>query len=393
MFSKILYVGGLGALVVLCLAYFLNMPSYFILTEQSKMGLAIILLLLAMTWVLFFLFGGGKALSSLPFGFYFSYLLFAMLVVASSAFISDEYAYVALMAAIWGGIYLISFGALFALTFHRGHDPRLIFLLGAVAAVLLNVVDFFDQGKYFEAMEGFGVRAAGFFVNANKAAEAILLSMTLAIIYLPKRYRVLFCYFCLVGVILTLSRSGMLGWLLLFLMFMAFDVVSKKVAALSLLAGFFFSGMLLTFFEFSSNFVDIALLSERVDFIAKGGDSRVIQDARIGLARQAFDLFSNSPLFGNGVYSLLRNGASQLSHNQYLAISSDFGIIGLFVYCLILHFCWVRREMGAMMAFLFVLYWGFFSHNILDSHVFYMGLAYLAVLKVQLKMEILRVRN
>lgn len=383
MFSKILYTGGLGILVMLSLAFFLNMPVYFMLTERGSMGSAITLLLLAMIAVFFFLFGGSKVLSRLPFGFYGGCIMFAMMVIASSAFFSDEFASEARRTAIWGSIYILLFGGLFTLSLYRGHDVRVIFMLGGVVAVLLNVVDYFDRGLYFEALEGFGVRAAGFFVNANKAAEAILFSMAVSITYVSRRYRVLFCYFCLVGVILTLSRGGMVGWLLLFLMFMAANVISRSIAVLSLVGGFFVSGMLISFFEFSSDFVDITLLADRLVFIA-GGNSGVLQDDRVGLAGQAFDLFASSPLYGNGVYALLREGAPQLSHNEYFQLGSDFGVIGLLIYFVILYFCWVRRETGAMLAFVFILYWGLFSHNILDSYVFCMGLAYLAALRVHL---------
>lgn len=319
-----------------------------------------------------------------PIRYWVAYLAILLLVYFSHALINDEHSADAAKTALNGFIFIVLFSLAFIAATHSRRDMRWIFFTGALFASLLNIIDFFDHGAVFEQIDSFGVRAAAFYINANKAAEAILLGMILGIGVVAKKYRLIFCLVCLTGVGLTLSRGGLMTWFLVLLAFSLYQLVSFR----SVLIGFGAAIFSLSFFYVGTNFVadyvDVEMLSSRIDFFSGDVASNTTQDDRVLLAKSAWDLFAESPLFGHGDYTMLRKGAGQLSHNQYLHLLSDHGVVGLFLYFLLLSslISLTDRRKEHYVFLVFVLFWGLFSHNILDSYVFWMGFSYLAVEKL-----------
>ena len=181
------------------------------------------------------------------------------------------------------------------------------------------------------------MRAAAFYVNANKSAEAILLGMILGVGVVKKRYRFIFCFACLLGVASTFSRGGLLAWFLILAAMSYSGIISLRASALMSSVAFFCLSSLYVGADLVSDYVNIDALVGRIDFFSGGSSvDQVSQDDRWVLAERAWRLFLESPLIGLGDYALLRSGAGQLSHNQYLHFLSDLGVIGLILYFVLL---------------------------------------------------------
>lgn len=374
-----------AAVFLMSVIIFLNVPVYL-----SMIGFSSVAVLLLGTFgslaLVFWWFYGVKG--PYPCHYLGGIVAWFLMVVVSHLFMQDEYSLAALQLVLNSVVGVFVITLLWIAALRARFDIKYIFLFGGLLAAAINIVDYFDRGYFFEVMEGFGVRAAGYYVNANKSAEAILLAMILGISVVPAKWRILFCYFCLAGIALTLSRSAIGGWFLVFMLFVIFRLVSYRAAAIGALAAFVLSGFLYAFWDYSSDFVDVKILEDRISFVSGDGWGQAMQDDRVGLASAAYELFAQSPVYGNGVYSILRQGGSQLAHNQYLQLLSDFGIMGIFLYVLILLSLvpWGKSQNKEIYVFMaFVIFWGLFSHNILDSYVFIMAFSYLAVRKVHYK--------
>lgn len=374
-----------AAVFLMSVIIFLNVPVYFSMIGFPSISIFLLGVFGAFA-LAFWWFYGVKG--PYPLQYWGGVVVFLFMIMLSHLFMQDEYSSAALQLVLNSVVSVFVVTLLWITALRTRFDIRYIFLLGGLLAVAINVVDYFDRGYFFEVMEGFGVRAAGYYVNANKSAEAILLAMILGISIVPAKWRVLFCYFCLVGVALTLSRSAIGGWVLVFILFVLFRLISYRAAAIGAVAAFVLSGSLYAFFDFSSDYVDIKILEDRISFVSGDGWGQAMQDDRVGLASAAYELFAQSPVYGNGAYSILRLGGSQLAHNQYLQLLSDFGLMGMFVYVLILLSLvpWGKSQNKEIYVFMaFVIFWGLFSHNILDSYVFIMAFSYLAVRKAHYK--------
>jgi|GEM_PF-4527529 len=267
----------------------------------------------------------------------------------------------------------------FSISYENKYKVMPIFVIGALLAVGSNILDFFFQDKYFQIVDGFGVRAAGFYVNPNNAAAAILLAMAISTSSLSNRYRIWFVSACLIGVALTLSRGGVLVWFALYIFFLLNRTIDTKTGVVFTGTLVFLVTVLGVVFEYLSDVVDLGQYADRVSFLeGKDVGQSVQSDSRYGLIKLSLDLFSNSPLYGSGTNALLRSGSDQLSHNQYLAMLVDYGVIGLTIYLLLVYEVFKsKREFWA--ACLCVLLWGMFAHDILQQYVFVITFAFVSI--------------
>ena len=94
------------------------------------------------------------------------------------------------------------------------------------------------------------------------------------------------------------------------------------------------------------------------------------------VAAIAFEKFADNPILGEGVGAsqrllIVEGGTEISSHNQYLNLMVDHGVLGFFILpFLALAILWQTRSPARHTAFafaVFILYSGFFSHNILDE--------------------------
>lgn len=375
-FLNCLYI---AASIFVC-ALYLNVPVYFAATDRLLYSYVLVLSSVVASLSFYLAIRSPR---TLPHGLMSGASVFLVVLVLSLfslVFISDEISYAALKVQIRSFFVLLSLIFFCLACFWSRRCVATLFGLFGFLAVVLNVVDFFDEGIFFEQLEGFGIRAAGFYINANKSAEAILLAMAVFVPSIHKRVRLIVSCMFLFGILLTLSRGGLLGWVFLYGVFVLYRVLPRTTAVAFIFFAPILSALIGAFFVAAGGYIDLGVVAERIDFLS-GGDVGILEDSRIGLALRAMELFSQSPVYGNGSYSMLRDGSLQQAHNQYLAMLSDYGLAGIALYFALLRACWTVDIRGRCVV-LFVFFWGFFSHNILDSYVFLVTFSYCLVLRV-----------
>lgn len=224
--------------------------------------------------------------------------------------------------------------------------------------------------------ENYG-RSAGLYENPNRASEALVLGMIVGLSILPMSWRAPFLLCAGVGVALTLSRSGVLLWVMASGLLAWQGVVRVRPMPL-LLAG----GAVVSMVAFTS--LDVVLLSgeqsgiytrsipDRLAMFANPTGS--LEDDRVALAQAAWNRFAERPLLGHGTGFAAESASrfdEQQAHNLYLTYMQDHGLMGAALLPLLIVALTYRAApsvRGTALAFactLLVL--GFFSHTILHG--------------------------
>jgi len=235
----------------------------------------------------------------------------------------------------------------------------------AVAAVvafssLLNVAEtvglFKPVGDSF-GTEGFVGRSSGLYGNPNASGTAIVLGIVLAAEAVPKTLRVPLLAAAALGVVATLSRGAELCLALAFLLLLWRRALGRwpvVAAAAVAVASIVYSVQVLE---------SHALLepehSARLRF-AKDDSGRG------ALALKAWELFLDEPIRGHGLGATLTWDADASSHNMFLNLAGDHGILGLLLFPALGAAIIAANRRSAPFAGLLMVT-GLFSHNLLDD--------------------------
>ena len=235
-------------------------------------------------------------------------------------------------------------------------------------------------------------RAAGLFINPNQAGAALVLGFVLTIGVVPARFRVPYMFIAAAGVVLTLSRAAILGFALVSVV-LALRREDLRPADLLKFALAFAAATTALWWaiagELEQRFkIDPSLVLDRVLWIMDpSGHSDFSQDQRIELVERGWAQFVTSPIFGNGLGSTELWDLPTSTHNLYVMLASDFGVIGLFILPAILISAmraqWASSSGGV--AAVFLMFWGFFSHNVLTETYLLIGFSIIAALSAQPK--------
>lgn len=233
-------------------------------------------------------------------------------------------------------------------------------------SVFNNFLDLIYSNKYiFSISEG---RGAGFYINPNVSGAFIVIGMILSITLLPLRLRFFYCIFCGVGAFITFSRAAMLMWIFSFA-----GLSIRRVFKLSRYASLAIMVLLLAFLismqfwgAFSETIATFKIsegAKQRLKFEPKKDKS--IKD-RLYVVERSFELILKEPLFGHGLGAAREGQTKVSSHNQFLFVGVEQGIIGIIIVMslfLILMRC--NSELGFVFAG--ILFIGFMSnHNLLE---------------------------
>jgi O-antigen ligase len=364
--------------VFMLLLIYLNVNVYYSVIGHNEINMAINFSILLLGVATLLIFG----MKRLPINEILSYFGILGLSVISYAIFQDQFALALLNSLSLGAVILITFIFIFSAANGVGVDMQVLFLLGSIFATLFNIIDFFFQGEYFKLIEGFGQRAAGFYINSNNSAEGILLGMILGISMLSTRYREAYVYFCALGILLTASRGAFLVFFLIVATMIFYKTISLKKILI------FAIGLALSIGWLASIFAeDIDFLYYEKVFGRVFGDNtfrEALDDDRLKILDKAIDIFITSPIFGGGGYALLRDGNLILAHNQYAQIMSDFGIIGLFFYFALLLSAmdFKNAKSRSVFMFVFLLFFAFFTHSLLNSYAVLIAIGYLSTQKI-----------
>ena len=254
---------------------------------------------------------------------------------------------------------------------------RLAILFTTLLSVFNNIYEFINPTAFFPANSPIGVlgRSAGFYMNPTGSGKIIVLGVVLSLTFLKKQYRSWFFLFSFVGVFLTFSRSAIIIFLIIY-----FYMIIKK--QLDFKYSIFIPILVLMIISMSLPF-----LTNYIEVTHKGGAKNVInrimwftnpvshedhsQQERKLVAKKAFDMFAEHPFLGDGLGSTKHWDARVAPHNMYVTYMAEIGLLGLFVYPLLIYLVvWGARgeaEITAGAFTIFMVLIGLLSHMMLSQ--------------------------
>jgi O-antigen ligase len=220
-------------------------------------------------------------------------------------------------------------------------------------------------------------RAAGFGGNANYAAILVVALLAVCLRYDRVRFADhCLLVFCGVTVFATLSRGGLILFMLLFVIHSHVSMVASRLTLNRRLLFFTMAGLagmtvIVTtqLLMGSSKMFDEYGARDRLALFSGQGHLYDADESRIALAQEFMRLVDDSPLLGHGTG--FTNFYDQGPHNMYLQQWVNNGVAGLLCYIAYLACClrlFRRRRFIPGQVFTFLLcVASFFSHNIIDN--------------------------
>jgi len=248
----------------------------------------------------------------------------------------------------------------------------LLGLLLLLAGQIAQIMGYLKQVNYEGAESEVLVTLArpGGFLNPNAtAAIAIVFLLTLDRLsnVIGKRLFMIALPLAITVVLLTQSRGSLIALLGYLLIILSKRSLRHTVSTLLMVSVFVYF-MLIAYPDMVISLIDNVM--QRFE-----GDASSYE--RQYVLHYSFDIFANSPLFGNGsTYLVSKLGVS--SHNQLVEILVSYGLVGLLVLTpafLLLYF-----PISALMFAFCVLPMFLFSHNFFDSVSYQVALGLLLVI-------------
>jgi O-antigen ligase len=227
-------------------------------------------------------------------------------------------------------------------------------------------------------------RGAGFFVNANAAAAFIVAASVVALPFLPMRVRSLVVLMAFVGIAPTLSRSGLLCAGLVVLLAGATRLLDRKQLLSCAVAFLLLIGAAAIYYDVllsSSDDGNVQQMIQRLTWFRDLQADESIDD-RIYPALRAWEIFLDAPLTGRGVGVTSIPVLGDGTHNMYLMLMAEQGLVGLLLYLSLIAILAYRgwaiwqeastqpvADIGrALLVYAaFLMLYGFFSHNVLEE--------------------------
>ncbi len=285
-------------------------------------------------------------------------------------------------------MYLFTLASLLYFDDENLTTARKAILLVTLISIFNHIYELFVPDAFYalDSIKKIVGRSSGFYGNSTGAGEAIILGMILSYGLVPNRLKVPFLLFALLGVIPTFSRAAIAAWFIVVFILVVTQAIKKKEAVTIGGIVFLLVAVALPIFI---TFLDVFLGEEaanilgRLDFFSsKHSVSDASAQSRVSIAKAGFNAFADNPLLGGGL-ALTYHWAHDIStHNIYLFHMAEFGIIGIFIYPLLLITLLLKsrgeaRKTGiAFVAFLFII--GFTSHNVLDGFHTLLAIAVMA---------------
>lgn len=249
-------------------------------------------------------------------------------------------------------------------------------LIGGVSSIWYEY--FYPASIFSSAGMGISGRAAGFYLNPNIAAQALVMIFACMMRFETRGGLLLATLIVLIGLFPTFSRGGFIVWGVLVGLAVWAGKMSRWIALASV-AGVAVIGMAgeWVFHELSA-LIDPGnqnVLSRLAWILGAGGGGDYSALEREGLVWFALDKFMQAPFLGHGLGYMWVWDYQVGSHNLMLRHLVEYGALGVlifpsFVYCGLRsgwsHLGWRWSLSMAMVVFIL----SFFSHNILENGSF-----------------------
>lgn len=250
-----------------------------------------------------------------------------------------------------------------------------------IIAPCILIYDFINPGLLHpygeQTNSASSARISGLWRNPNIAAEAVVLLLLLVRNHVRPSFLVFLFAIAGIAVFLTVSRSGIVAYLLIFL----YLFMSRRLPVWSAAIPIVFVVFLQSFFVF---FEDIATeygrdggledVAQRIDFLSGEGESEedFSTESRKDVVIYALAASWENPFFGNGVrYSDPVHNVGP--HNMVVDWLYQYGIVGVLLWLSLVYILYKSTDdkwylKGAVFAFI---WFSFFSHNILESNYWF----------------------
>ena len=289
--------------------------------------------------------------------------------------------------------YLLGFTLLIAGDTKSIYFARIAIILAMLLAAVNNVYDFLTPFYFVPAGDVFSNpgRSAGFYINANRAGAALVVGMIFTATLIPLKYRVPYMLIIFIGVLLTFSRMSILAWGIYAVIIAVQKNINYRQLILSIAC---LSVILIVLPRLISNVSfgedSRSNIENRLEWITNIGQRSDDESSseRKYLAARSFDMIISSPIFGNGLGSTQSWSEVASTHNIYLSLMADQGvIIGILIIPLLI-LSIVKGAHGEARSLaipfgLIIIFIGFFSHNVLDEYHYLIGFALMGAITAQ----------
>lgn len=269
-------------------------------------------------------------------------------------------------------------------------DRRLWTLIPLLGLAITVITIAFDVTHPYTFTQPDLVGPAGFSQNPNTGALTALLLLTATLDWQSRDISLfdgIVLVLALLAIFLTASRSGILLTTVVTLLYLyrgrtAFIRLKTFGKFAVLVVGVTFWLGSSSGSEIVSRMQTFILNSSKLsDFFDARSSTRTFTDdatmARVGAARESFNLIAEAPLFGIGTGFVYNMAVGP--HNKYLAFWVENGIIGLFFYLWFLFaLAWLNhknKDPKAVVLTLIMVLAGLFSHNLLEDRTLLLLLA------------------
>lgn len=256
-------------------------------------------------------------------------------------------------------------------------DPRVLeitkraVVIATLVGVALNIYDVMFPGT-FSDVPG---RGAGLHVDPNMSGIALVFGCAIGLSAIRRGWwREAFVMVSFIGILVTFSRESILAFIFVLLGWSLAGRLSLRRLAVAGGVGF----ALFVAFNIGNGYLSGKIVSNenwsRITFSLDDPSSA----QRVDLAKRTLGIFEKAPLLGQGFGTTIYWGQDAASHDYYLNLLADHGIIGIFLIPALL-FSIGRRSWdfyGFAGAFLL---WCFFYHGVFDEAAALIALAIEAV--------------
>jgi O-antigen ligase len=272
-----------------------------------------------------------------------------------------------LRARVDGMLFLLAAMRLLAEA-RAAESARAAMVIAVLAGVGLNVYEFFNLGVFSDTLG----RSAGLYVNANVSGGSLLAGCIAGLPAVRPKARGYFVWVVALGILLTLSRGALLCLvaIVLALLLSRGIRIGRIFGALAILSGVALGALAMTGgLERVQSAYDVA--EDQWTRLMPGAEELEVGDEysteyRRDVAERAWETFSEHPLMGAGTGS-----TGDTTHNMYLMVLAEHGILGLLIYPgVAIALCWrraARRRVDVLLLAVFLGLWGLFSHNVLEE--------------------------
>jgi O-antigen ligase len=391
---------AIGAVLV----FFTFLDVYFWETKRILPPVALIGFFGIATFILLF-FSRFSSLNYIPFELitwcvgYLGISLFSFLLVSP---LSAGVAFQEVKNRILAEFFLLMMSLIFSKYPKIQDYTRIAIFLAVLLAVFNNMIELNDP-LVFGGLNPAPERAAGYYINPNRSACALIIGMIFGVTIIPKNIRMFFSIIIFFGTCLTGSRGAMLGWFIVMGIFLRLGLIPRKnfsfwvIVIVTVI--FVFGPILSNVLDLNelqrSGFINVdpKSITERLEWfqnpLANKEDSG---DARVEVVRIAWDMLSEHPILGAGIAATKNlNNMGISTHNMYLLYMAEHGILGIFILPLLVYaVTWNSRGESKDIAWafaIFILLWGMFSHNVVEEAYILMSFSLMAAMNVTSRIE------